>query len=93
MKKSILLLLAGALVSSAIAKPLTIEANDNLRKVLISQKDKRVTLRLKSGQSITGQIGLINKDIVHVKRLQGMEFYDSITSVDSIESVVIRTKD
>lgn len=93
MKKTALFLLVGALASSVMAKPFVVKENDNLRKILVSQQGKTITLNLKSGQSLTGKIGTINTNIVHVKRLKGMEFYDSVTSVDSIESIIVRTKD
>ena len=50
----------------AIAEPLLISSDDSIQSVLSAQKDKRVTLRFKSGSELSGPVGEVNDDIVHI---------------------------
>jgi len=77
----------------AIAEPLSISSDDSIQSVLSAQKDKRVTLRLKSGNELSGTVGEVNDNIVHLKQLTGKEFYDAAVAIKGILAVEIRTRD
>ena len=51
-----------------------------------------MTVRLKSGSELTGKVGEVNSEVVHLIELSGMEYFDGVASVKAIEAVVIRTK-
>ena len=90
-----LILVIGILMFShiAIAEPLSISSDDSIQSVLSAQKDKRVTLRLKSGNELSGTVGEVNDNIVHLKKLSGKEFYDAAVAIKGILAVEIRTRD
>lgn len=96
MKKYLpLILMTGMLMFShiAIAEPLSISSDDSIQSILSAQKDKRVTLRLKSGSELSGTVGEVNDNIVHLKQLSGKEFYDAAVAIKGILAVEIRTRD
>jgi hypothetical protein len=76
-----------------IAEPLSINSDDSIQSVLSAQKDKRVTLRLKSGDELSGTVGDVNDNIVHIKQLTGKEFFDAAVAIKGILAVEIRTRD
>lgn len=89
-----LFLVTGVLMLSnvAITEPLSISSDDSIQSVLSAQKDKRVTLRLKSGSELLGTVGEVNDNIVNIKQLTGKEFYDAVIALKGILAVEIRTK-
>jgi hypothetical protein len=94
MKKCLsILFFAGVLfVSSVIAEPLSVTGDDTIQSVLSVQKGKLVTVMLKSGVELTGRVGEVNSEVVHLMELSGKEFYDGVAAIRNIEAVVIRTK-
>ena len=87
------LLVAGLLFTTNImAETLSISADDSLRSVLGAYKDKRVTVKLKSGSELTGKVGALNNNLVQLKELSGKEFYDAVIDMDKVEAVIVRTK-
>jgi aspartate carbamoyltransferase regulatory subunit len=95
MKKTLLTFLIGSLMSVAMAQPLETNHRTTILSVLKfdDNTSKSVTLNLDSGKSFTGVITTINDNIIHLKKLEGMEYYDAVITINSIESIVLRTKD
>lgn len=97
MKNTLMAMVMGAWLAAgavtATAAPLTIGRSDNVRAVLEIQKDKRVTIKLTSGQELTGTIRTVSEHLVHLAQLSGKEFYDAVIATDSIAALIIRTKD
>ncbi len=77
---------------NTVAEPLSVSGSDNIQSVLSAHKGKRVTIKLKSGNELTGTVGEVNSHVAHLIGLSGKEFYDAVTSLKSIEAIVIRTK-
>ena len=94
MKKYIPLLLASGilLMSNVIADPLSVTSDDSIQSILSAHQGKRVTIKLNSGSELTGKVGEVNGEIIHLKELSGKEFFDAVASIKKIEAVVIRTK-
>lgn len=95
MHKSIItlaMIAALSLGSGAIAAPLTVGSSDNVQRVLETQKEKRVTVKLKSGDEITGVLKTVSSHVVHLAQLSGKEFYDAVVEINSIAAVIVRTK-
>jgi len=78
---------------SATAAPLAIAEGDTVQKVLQGQVGKRVTLRVRAGEDLTGTVKSVNADIVHIGELAGKEFFDAVVALKSIDAVVVRVKD
>ena len=82
-----------AFVSSvAVAEDVTISPNDTTQSVLAAQKGKRVTVRLRSGQELTGTMRDANGRVAVIAAVSGREFFDAVVPLDAIEAVLIRTK-
>jgi len=91
---SVVILFTGLLMLSnaVIAEPLSITADDNIESVLKSNDGKQVTVKLGSGDELTGTIGTVNGKLVHLRELSGKEFFDAVVSMDDISAIIIRTK-
>jgi hypothetical protein len=93
--KTLVPLLLAALFAFPAALPaaeLRIGTADTMESVLRAQKG-RVTVRLRSGQELTGIVRSADGKLVHIGTLQGKEFFDAVVSLDAIEAVIVRTKE
>ena len=96
MRRLISVLLVGvalAYAAPAVAAELLVGAGDTIESVLRAQKDKRVTLRLRSSQEITGVVRMSNARVVQLGAITGREFFDAVVPLETIDAVLIRTKD
>ena len=84
--------LAGAAMPAGAAD-LRINPGDSIESVLAAQKDKRITLRLRSGQELTGVLKVVSPKIVQLSVLGGREYFDAVIPLESVEAVLIRTKE
>jgi hypothetical protein len=89
------MLLSGGLVCAAPSPgaELRIGSGDSTETVLAAQKGKRVTVRLRSGQEITGTVGNVTGKLVQFGAVSGKEFFDAVVPLEAIEAVIVRTKD
>ena len=81
-----------ALAAPAHAQ-LQVGPNDTVESVLRAQKDKRVTLRLRSNQEITGVVRMSNARVVQIGAISGKEFFDAVVPLEAIDAVLVRTKE
>jgi len=89
------LLVAAALclgVAHASAQGVTVAPADSITTIVAQQKGKRVTLRLRSGQELTGILRQSTDRLVVVGELTGREFFDAVVPMEAIEAVIVRTK-
>ena len=96
MRRLISVLLVGvalAYAAPAVAAELLVGAGDTIESVLRAQKDKRVTVRLRSGQELTGVVRMGNARVVQLGAITGREFFDAVVPLDAIDAVLIRTKE
>jgi len=96
MNKKIHALVVGAALGfavSAIGAELEVKAGDSVESVLAAQKGKRVTLKTRSGQEITGTVKGVSPKLVQVSQVAGKEFFDAVVPLDAVEAVLVRTKD
>ena len=95
MKILVATLFAAAVLAAqpALAAELKVTAGDTLETVLQAQAGKRVTVRLRSGQELTGTVRLVVGRMVHLAALTGREFFDAVIALDAVEAVVVRTRD
>jgi hypothetical protein len=83
-------LLVGAQLSHADA--LSISQGDTLQKQIEAQKGKRITVRLMSGEELTGTVRAATKELVHLGELSGKEFFDAVIDANKVTAILIRTK-
>jgi hypothetical protein len=95
MKTLVTALLAAALLAAqpVPAAEIRVAGGDTFESILQTQMNKRVTVRLRSGQELTGTVRAVTGRLVHLGALSGREFFDAVISADAIEAVVIRTRD
>ena len=88
----VITLIAGLILCCTVnAEPLSITGSDTIDTILTAQKGKRVTIKLKAGDDLTGIVGEVNKEIVQLRELTGKEYYDAVIVLKGIEAVIIRT--
>lgn len=79
--------------ASAWSAELRLDAKDSIETVLAAQKGRRVTVRLSSGQEITGTVRELNGKLVQLSAVGGKEFFDAVVPLGAVEAVFIRTKE
>ena len=79
-------------IAQASAQGITVLPADTIPSVLSKQKGKRVTLRLRSGQELTGTLRESTDRVVVLAELSGREFFDAAIPIEAIEAVIVRTK-
>jgi hypothetical protein len=65
---------------------------NNVRKLLVYQVGKVVTLQLSSGKELTGTVTTIGEFMVHLSHLSGREFYDAAVVYDHVEAVIVKAR-
>lgn len=80
------------LAAPALAQEVSISANDTTQTVIAAQKGKRITLRLRSGQEFTGVVREATGKLVVLGALTGREFFDAVIPLESVDAVLIRTR-
>jgi hypothetical protein len=75
------------------AQELRVGANDTVQQVLAGQKGKRVTVRVRSGQEFTGTVRDVTGRLVQLGAISGREFFDAVVPLESIDAVLVRTKE
>lgn len=89
------LLLAAALcltMVNASAQGIALSPADTVQSVVAAQKGKRVTLRLRSGQELTGVLRGASDRLVVLAELSGREFFDAVIPIEAVEAVIVRTR-
>jgi len=81
-----------AIGMQASAQGVTVSAADTTQSVIAAQKGKRITVRLRSGQELSGTVRESSDRLVVLEGITGREFFDAVVPVDAIEAVLIRTK-
>ncbi len=92
MRSVILGLFCFVFAVQALAQEVSISSSDNTQSVITAQKGKRVTLRLRSGQELTGTVRASTASLVVLGAISGREFFDAVIPIDAVEAVLIRTK-
>jgi len=93
MKKVLAIVLVGIACATASAAELKLSASDSIESVLAANKGKRVTVRLRSGQEMTGTVALASPKLLQLSAPTGKDFFDAVVPLEAIEAVFIRTKD
>jgi hypothetical protein len=77
----------------ATGAELKVGANDTVQSVLAANKGGRATVRLRSGQELTGVVREVNARVVQLGGLSGREFFDAVVPLEAVDAVLIRTKE
>ena len=95
MRSAIRMLLVAALLAAqpALAQELKVASAATVESLMTAQKGKRITVRTRSGQELTGVVREVTPRFVQLGALAGREFFDAVVSLDSVEAVIVRTKE
>jgi len=95
MRQLISILVVGAALAWAApaGAQLQVGAGDTVESVLKAQNGKRVTLKLRSNQELTGIVRMASARLVQLGAVSGREFFDAVVPLEAIEAVLIRTKE
>lgn len=86
-------ILAMTLAVTASAAPLAVAKGDTVASVLSAQQGKRVTVRLASGEELSGKVATVGDGVLHLGELAGREFFDAVIPLTGIEAVIIRVRE
>jgi len=90
---STLLLAASLTTHPALAQELKVAPAATVESLIAAQKGKRVTVRTRSGQELTGLVREVTPRFVQLGALSGRDFFDAVVALDSVEAVIVRTKE
>ena len=93
MKKLFITMLAIACLSFttlSFAQSLTLTSDNDIKSVLAQNTGKIVTIRLQSGQDMTGKLLLVTDNLVHLGELSRQEFYDGVIDINNISAILIK---
>ena len=82
-----------AVSTTGAAAPLAIGKGDTTATVLVAQKGNRVTVRLTSGEELSGKVMTVGDHVVQLGELSGKEFFDAVIPLDSITAVIVRVRE
>jgi hypothetical protein len=68
------------------------QRDTTVKRALETFSGKAVTLRLDSGDELSGKVAQVGDFAVHLSALTEREFYDAVISLDRIEAVIFRTR-
>jgi hypothetical protein len=80
-------------VQASVAEDISIKAGDTLQGLLEVQKGKKVTVRLSGGEELTGNVTTVTKELLHLGKLSGKEYFDAIIDMTKITAMIVRTKE
>lgn len=92
MKHLIAAIVCMAAFGHAQAQGAGIAGADSAPAVLAAQKGKRITVRLRSGQEMSGTVRESSERLLVLGEVSGREFFDAAIPVDAIEAILVRTK-
>ena len=84
---------AVAFAAPTFAAELKVAAADTVETIASAQKGKRVTVRLRSGQEVTGTVLAVTNRVVQLGSVAGKEFFDGVVPLEAIEAIFVRTKE
>lgn len=92
MRFALAFLVCLVLATGAFAQGITISATDTTQSVIAAQKGKRITVRLRSGQELSGLVRDSSDRVLVLGEVSGREFFDAAIPIDAIEAVLVRTR-
>ena len=92
MRLALTVLVCVVLATAAFAQGLTVAPADTTQSVIAAQKGKRITVRLRSGQELSGVVRDSSDRLLVLGEVSGREFFDAAVPIDAIEAVLVRTR-
>ena len=90
--RTALILAALATAPLVQAAPLAVGGDDTVSSLIQAQKGNKVTLRLTSGEEISGTVVSVSKNVIHLSAVTGREMFDAAVNTAHVTAVLVRTK-
>ena len=71
----------------------TISKDDTIHSVVQRYVGQKVTVKLGSGDELTGRVEMVGEHVVHLAELSGKEFYDAVIDLDDITAIIFRARE
>lgn len=88
----VMLLIVPANLMAAEEIKVSLKEAGTIGTTLVELEGKRVSLNLKSGLELTGTVKKVTQHLVHISKLSGKDFYDSIVRINSINAITLRAR-
>ena len=87
------LVLTLAFSGMGAAAPLAVNKGDTVAAVLAAQKGNRVTVKLHSGEELSGKVIVVGDSVLQLGELAGKEFFDAVIPLVGVEAVIVRVRE
>ncbi|MES2935442.1 MAG: hypothetical protein V4805_18370 [Pseudomonadota bacterium] len=87
-----LMLVLALSVPTVQAEVLPIKAGDTMQKQVALYQGKRITVRLQSGEEISGIVRNATPELLHLTEISGKELFDAIIDINKINAIMVRAK-
>jgi len=81
---------AEAKTKVATIEGISYNVNSSLTDNLKSLVDKRVSATLNSGKTFTGLVKEVGNHLVHLKKIEGKEYFDALIRIEDISAIDAR---
>jgi len=63
-----------------------------VKDILVENINKRVIVRMDTGDNLEGTVSKIGDSIVHISKISGKDFYDAVVRIDKISAVLFKVR-
>jgi hypothetical protein len=63
-----------------------------VKDVLAENINKRVIVRMDTGDTLEGTVSKVGDSLVHISKLSGKDFYDAVVRIDKISAVLLKIR-
>jgi hypothetical protein len=63
-----------------------------VKEVLAENINKRVIVRMDTGDNLEGTVSKVGDGLVHISKLSGKDFYDAVVRIDKISAVLFKVR-
>lgn len=76
----------------ALAQPVSVSPSDTPQSFVAAYKGKRITVRLRSGQELSGLVRDATGQLLVLGEMAGREYFDAVVPMSAIEAVLVRSR-
>jgi hypothetical protein len=63
-----------------------------VKDILSENINKRVIVRLDTGEALEGTVSKVGDSLVHISKISGKDFYDAVVRMDKISAVLFKVR-
>lgn len=88
---TLVLFVAVSVVMAQEAK-FSVAKTDTIRSVLAKLEGQRVTIKLGSGEELSGTVRTVGDSVAHLESLTGKDYHDAVVDLAHVEAVVVKVR-